>query len=434
MPYLAHEMGQYCVFPNFNEIQKYTGDYQPRNFEMFRQDLQDHHMGDQAADFLLASGKLQALCYKAEIEKALRTPGFAGFQLLGLTDFPGQGTALVGVLDAFWDEKGYNTAAEFRRFCNATVPLVRLPKFVFRSDETLEASLELAHFGPQPLSQARLHWQLTDPAGAVLGQGTFGPQLVPIGNGTTLGTVRVPLAGIRRATQLKLTATVEGTPFANDWDVWVYPATLPPPPKDVYFSTALDSKTEEVLRRGGNVYLQLAGKIVKGKEVVQYFQPAFWNTSWFKMRPPHTTGILCQPRHPAFADFPTELHSDLQWWEILDRQQVMVLEDFPPAFRPLVQPIDTWFLNRRLGLLLEAKVGNGKLVVCSADLTTDPEQRPAARQLLYSVQRYMASDQFNPPYSVELAVIRKLLTEPTREQFNAFSKAVPDELRPKAVN
>lgn len=74
----------------------------------------------------MASGKLQALCYKAEIEKNFLTNGLAGFQLLGLQDFPGQGTALVGMLDAFWDSKPYFSANEFKRFCNSTVPLIRM--------------------------------------------------------------------------------------------------------------------------------------------------------------------------------------------------------------------------------------------------------------------------------------------------------------------
>ena len=131
VPMVAHEIGQWCVYPNFEEISKYTGVLQAKNFEIFRDFLTANHMGHQARDFLMASGKLQTLCYKEEIESALRTPGFGGFQLLDLHDFPGQGTALVGVLDPFWDSKPYVNPGEFRRFCNSTVPLVRLPKRVF---------------------------------------------------------------------------------------------------------------------------------------------------------------------------------------------------------------------------------------------------------------------------------------------------------------
>lgn len=128
MPTVSHEIGQWCVYPNFKEIEKYTGVLKAKNFEIFQETLKEHHMADLADDFLFASGRLQTLCYKADIEGALRTPGFAGFQLLDLHDFPGQGTALVGVLDPFWEEKGYVTPEEYSTFCNKTVPLVRFPK------------------------------------------------------------------------------------------------------------------------------------------------------------------------------------------------------------------------------------------------------------------------------------------------------------------
>ncbi len=151
MPYVTHEMGQWCAFPDFKEIKKYTGVYRAKNFELFREDLSDQGMGEQAEQFLMASGKLQALCYKYEIERTLRTKGLGGFQLLSLQDFPGQGTALVGMLNVFWEDKGYITAAQFRRFCNSTVPLARVNKFVYKNNETFRAAIELYHYGKAPL-------------------------------------------------------------------------------------------------------------------------------------------------------------------------------------------------------------------------------------------------------------------------------------------
>jgi 3-phosphoglycerate kinase len=105
------------------------------------------------------SGKLQALCYKADIEAALRTPGFGGFQLLDLHDFPGQGTALVGVLDAFWEEKGYISPEEYRRFCNETVPLTRFSKRIFKSGEKFNIDIEVSHFGEKELQNITPKWK-----------------------------------------------------------------------------------------------------------------------------------------------------------------------------------------------------------------------------------------------------------------------------------
>jgi len=431
VPFVAHEMGQWCAFPNFDEIKNYNGVYRAKNLELFQQDLMDRGMGDQSRDFLLASGKLQALCYKAEIEKALRTPGYAGFQLLGLQDFPGQGTALVGVLNAFWEEKGYITAKEFRRFCNTTVPLASLKKFVFNNDEVLDAAVSVFHSGETPLS-APVKWSIKNSEGKLIAAGTFPQQVIENGNGIPIGNIQFPLSEIKQAQKLTLQVSIDKTEFSNDWNVWVYPVAVPKQSDDIYYTTTLDEKAKAVLQNGGKVFLNAAGKVVKGKEVAMHFLPVFWNTSWFKMRPPHVTGMLVQNTSSAFADFPTDTHSDLQWWEIVNRSQVMILEDFPPGFKPLVQPIDTWFVNRRLALIYEARVGRGKLVVSSADLRDDLVDRPAAKQLFYSIQKYMSSDKFNPEEEVNLQVVEDVFLHPSKETVNMYTKDSPDELKPNS--
>lgn len=429
VPYVTHEMGQWCVFPNFDEIKKYTGVYKARNFELFQQDLQDHGMLEQAKDFLAASGKLQALCYKAEIEKDLRTPGLAGFQLLGLQDFPGQGTALIGVVDAFWDEKSYINARQFGRFCNATVPLAKLPKFVFTNNETLEADIELFHFGNVELKNLVISWTIKNDKGETIKSGSIASKDYPIGANQPVGKISFPLTSITTAGHYKLEVSLDKLPIANDWDFWVYPSQLPAQDGDIYYCTSLDSKAEEVLSSGGKVFLNAAGKVVKGKEIAMQFTPVFWNTSWFKMRPPHVTGMFIQSKHPAFTDFPTTYHSDYQWWSIVTKAQVMHLEDFPKGFKPIVQPIDTWFMNRRLGLIWEAKVGNGKLIVSGADISENASY-PASRQLYYSIRKYMLTDKFNPADKIELSLVKDLFQTPSRETWDSFTKDSPDELKP----
>jgi hypothetical protein len=434
MPYVTHEMGQWCAFPDFKEIKKYTGVYRAKNFELFREDLHDQGMGDKAEQFLMASGKLQALCYKYEIERTLRTKGLGGFQLLSLQDFPGQGTALVGMLNVFWEDKGYITAAQFRRFCNSTVPLARINKFVYKNNETFSAAIELYHYGKAPLQHPIIRWKITDEKGTLLKGGRFTPAVVPIGNGFELGSIQYPLLSVAKAKKLKLEVTIDHTSFANDWDFWVYPAELPAVKNDdIYYCDTLDAKAEEVLNSGGKVFLEAAGKVVKGKEVAQQFTPVFWNTSWFKIRPPHTLGFVCNYKHPVFNFFPATYHSELQWWEIVNKAEPMHLEDFPKGFTPLIQPIDTWFMNRRLGLLLEARVGKGRLMVCSADLKKNPDNRPAARQLFYSIQQYMLSDKFHPADEVAINTVRDLFQTGSRLVFSAHTKDSPDELKPPPV-
>lgn len=429
-PYVSHETGQWCVFPDFNEIRKYTGVNKARNFEIFRDILEDNDMSGQAHDFMMASGKLQAICYKHEIEKTLRTPDYAGFQLLALNDYSGQGTALVGVLNVFFEEKGYIDAEKFRRFCSPTVPLARIPKFAYTSDETFHADIEVTHFGAMPLRGARTVYTVKDKYGKVYAHGVVGSGNIPIGNLISLGSVDLKLDAVDTPRKLNLEIRIENTDAVNDWDFWVYPARVEPAEGDVYITDTLDERAISVLKQGGKVLITAAGKVSYGKEVVQYFTPVFWNTSWFKMRPPHTTGIFLNEYHPLFKEFPTEYHSNLQWWELLNKAQVMQFTNFPGNFQPIVQSIDTWFISRKLGILFEANVLNGKLMMTSMDITSQPEKRVVARQMYKAILDYMNSDGFRPSATVSLEQVQELFTK-VAGNVKSYTKDSPDELKPK---
>ncbi|MBI4658817.1 MAG: hypothetical protein HY735_08240, partial [Verrucomicrobia bacterium] len=143
------------------------------------------------------------------------------------------------------------------------------------------------------------------------------------------------------------------------------------------------------------------------------FSSIFWNTAWTKRQPPHTLGILCDPKHPLFAGFPTDEHSNWQWWYLITRAGAMILDDLPVALRPTVQVIDDWLTARRLGLVFEAKAGGGKLIVCSIDLEHDPDGNIVARQFRHSLLRYMGSDQFQPEIEITAEQVRSLFTPPS---------------------
>jgi hypothetical protein len=420
VPVISHEIGQWCVYPRFAEMAGYTGYLKPRNFEIFRDFLEANGLLDQAEDFVRASGKLQTLLYKEEIESALRTPGMGGFQLLQLHDFPGQGTALVGVLDPFWEEKGYVSPEEFRRFCDRTVLLARLDKRVFTTAEDLEADVEVSHFGAAPLADAKATWRLADEDGKVVASGQLGARDIPVDNGTALGPVRVPLADLAAPARYRLVVGLAGTDHENDWDLWVYPAEVTAdPPAGVTVVEDLGEATLARLQLGGRVLLLVPPGRVRGDEsgpVGLGFSSIFWNTAWTSGQKPHTLGILCDPAHPAFAAFPTEYHSNWQWWYLISRAGAMILDGLPGALRPTVQVIDDWFTSRRLGLVLEARVGQGRLLVSSIDLATGLEENVVARQLRRSLLDYMASDLFTPAVELTVADLRTLVEPPTSDE------------------
>jgi len=415
VPVISHEIGQWCAYPNFKEIEKYTGVLQAKNFEVFRETLQENHMLDQAEDFLMASGKLQTMCYKEDIEAALRTPGFGGFHLLDLHDFPGQGTALVGVVDAFWDSKGYVSPEEFHRFACETVPLVRMQKCVWTTDEMFSARVEVAHFGPAPLDQVRPVWSLTGDDGKVVASGDLPVVTVPIGNAFELGWIGVPLSEIDPPQKLVLTVALSDTTYTNSWDVWVYPGKVDTAvPEGILVAETLDQDVLNHLERGGSVLMLPAPGTVKGDsrgKVPAGFSPIFWNTFWTNNQAPHTLGILCDPDHPALADFPTEFHSNWQWWDLVHGSQIMIMNGLPPDLRPVVQVIDDWHWNRRLGLVLEARVAGGRMLVCGMDIETNLDSRPVARQMRYSLLRYMASEAFAPSRELDIESLKTLFMD-----------------------
>lgn len=433
VPFVQHEQGQWCVFPDFSEIELYTGAYKARNFELFKEDMQHQGLLHLAPDFLNASGKLQALCYKMEMERSLRTKDLAGFQLLGLQDFPGQGTALVGVLNAFYKEKGYINAAQFRQFCNSVVPLARLPRFTYKNAEQVTMMLELYQYGPVDMKNTILDFKLLDQHGNILRSGSTEPKDFNRGGLYEAGAFGISLKDIPTPQELQLVVTVRGTSYTNQWPLWVFPDELPrveyAERTDLLITDTLDDKAVSFLNNGGKVFLSLYGKVTKGREVVQAFTPVFWNTSWFKMRPPHTLGLLIDTTSKAFAYFQTRSHSDLQWWLPVTHSQVMHLEDFPRNLSVPVRPIDTWFMNRPLAMVFEGRVGKGQLLVNSIDFS-QKEKSPVMQQLYYSLMDHLLHTTAWTNTEIDPAWVRDLTGKPSRFVFDAFTKDSPDELKP----
>ncbi len=194
VPLISHETGQWCVFPNLDEMKQYTGVLQAKNFEIVRDFLQEHKLLGQARAFLMASGALQTLLYKEEIEVLLRTPGLGGFQLLDLHDFPGQGTALIGVLDPFWNPKPFITAEAFRRFCGPVVPLARLKSHTWTTDQTLTAEVEVSQYGHTDLLDKTVVWALRTDSGQSICEGRWTHMDLPRDGLRTVGHLECALA------------------------------------------------------------------------------------------------------------------------------------------------------------------------------------------------------------------------------------------------
>jgi hypothetical protein len=398
-------------------MKKYTGVLKPWNFKVFKSRLEDKKIGDQAMDFFKASGALSMICYRADIEMAIRTPGFGGFHLLDLQDFPGQGTALVGVLDAFMDSKGLIKPEEFSQFCNRVVPLLITDKFCLTNEQRLIGKIQVANYSGDPFKNQTVSWILKNSNNDVFAQ-QKGIHDIKQGGLTDISTLDIDLSDIIKAEKLTLTIKLDGTAFENSYPLWIYPGnsdiTLP---EGITITEKLDDKTIASLTSGARILLFPDHNEFIDLTVGGLFTPDYWNYRMFKgisesnKKPvsPGTMSILTNPQHPLFGDFPTEFHSNWQWWPIVKKSRPFILDNAPVDYRPLVQVVDNIERNHKLGLIFEFAVGQGKLLVCMSDLLSIT-YKPEARQLYSSILRYMSSDKFTPAHKLSVGDLKLLFS------------------------
>lgn len=390
VPVISHEIGQYCVFPDIEEIGQYTGNLRPRNLEAVRDDLGSKGLLPLAKDYVKATAAFASILYKEEMERALKTSDFDGFQLLQLQDFPGQGTALVGLLNAFWKPKPGISDSVFRRASAELVMLARFPKAIYQNHEAFKVSVEVANFF-RPLSGAVVNWSLRTEEGSLIQSGRFAPADIPVGNAWNAGSVDCILSGVGKASKLIFTVSLDGYPYKNSWDIWVYPSSVDDGAGDVLLTRSW-KEAVKTLNEGGKVLLNPESDSLKG--ITGKFVPVFWSPVHFPDQP-GTMGLLIRNRHQALKDFPTDQHSNWQWWDLTVNSKTLDAAEIRDT-AILVRVIDNFVRNGNFANLMEFKFGKGLLVLCSIDITKDIEKRPQARQLRHSLLTYMNSPDFSP--------------------------------------
>ena len=415
IPIISHETGQFQIYPNYKEMEKYTGVLKPRNFGVFQERLGKAGMAAQADDFFKASGKWSALLYKADIEMDIRTKGFAGFQLLDLQDYPGQGSAYVGILDAFMDSKGLITPEEWREFCSEVVPLFVTPKFCYENNEPLTGDILIANYSKNAFANRQLEWFLKDEKDNIIDSGTL-PLSVKQGDLANIGKIQPKISTVSKASKLMLTLNIPETDYKNSYPLWIFPSQKETDKRsNIIVSSNLDNAMKKILDEGGKVLWFPDHKKYEKVTVGGLFQTDYWNYRMFmtvservgKPVSPGTMGLLTNPEHPVFADFPTDFHSNHQWFSMVKNSRPFILDKMPEGYLPIIQVIDNIDRNHKLGLLFELNIGGGKLLVCMSNL---PEivDKPEARQLYSSIMSYMESDKFSPTNKMTFADLTDL--------------------------
>lgn len=414
IPVVSHEIGQYETYPDFDEIRKYTGSLKPRNLEAFKKRLEDKGMGDLAHSFFMASGKLAAACYKEELEAAYRSRRLAGFQLLDLQDFPGQGTALVGVLDAFMDPKGIISPQEWRSFCSDAVLLARFDKYNYMSGEPITAHIELACFRKARLEKVELAWSIRN-SDKVYASGVIEAANAPDGNYIDIGNIAVILPEPAAMEKVTLMMSLIGTDIVKNYDLWLYPRSVSIDRMGLNIFEGLTDQAVGCLERGEAVLLLPKPHALKNA-IEGFYCTDFWcypmfrsiSESMNKPVPVGTMGLLIDNTHPSLKDFPCEEYSTYPWWHMVQNSCAIILDETPGDFRPIVQTIDNFERNHKLGMLFECKALNGRLLVCSVDFSKIMDM-PEARQLLYSLTGYVRSEAFRPAKTLTLETLKQVL-------------------------
>lgn len=410
IPIISHETGQFQTYPDYREMKKYTGVLHPYNFEVFRRRLAAAGMLSQADDFHKASGLWSVKLYKADIEMDLRTRNMAGFQLLDIQDYPGQGSAFVGILDAFMESKGITTPEEWRQWCSPVVPLLEMKKFCFEDGEKIQAKVKVANYGGTSLYGKKLMWKIGDAEG-VMNIFTYDEGLIDVG-------ILDEEISADKPAKLNVSLNIEGTEARNSYELWVYPKKALEK-KGIIIARDLNQEVVKVLEKGGKV-LWMPDSLPY--TVGGLFQTDYWNYRMFKTicennkkkASPGTLGILTNPEHPIFKGFPTEMHTNWQWFPVIKESHPLVLDNFAKDYRPIVQVIDNIERNHKLGLVMEWKVGAGKLLVCMSDLEKAAKY-PEGKAFYQSVIDYMRSADFNPSAEITVDDLKKKLAEEPRK-------------------
>ena len=405
-PLLTHEIGQWNVFPNLAEIAKYKGVLRPINLEAIRDDLKKNGLLQQAADFTRVSGQFAFELYKQEIELALRSHPLAGYQLLDLHDYPGQGTAHVGLLDSFWEAKGVADAASFREVAAPVVPLVRMPKRVYTRDESFVGKVEFANFSGKPLEAVTTKWELRAPA-RLIAEGALPAVDIPLGACHPAGEIQASLASVVQPTEATLTLSAGSA--KNSWKIWIVPPSTTDHAEGVLVTSSLREAKASLAQGGRVIYAPAKASIRQRQDTA--FLPSFWSPVYFTNQA-GTMGLLIDNKHAALADFPSAAHTDWQWWSILTPSPgAVVLDQVNLKAKPIVQVIDAFSRNQKLGLIFEAKVGKGHLVICAADFSNEALKDPMRCQLHSSLVRYLANSKSLPKDTLSESQLNLLFQE-----------------------
>lgn len=405
IPVIAHELGQFPVYPIWKDLEKYKGVYTAANLELAQKIA--YHKGLRNRDSLYAHAgiSLQQLLYKELMEKILRTPSAGGYQLLGMQDYLGQGEALVGWLDAFYQPK-YGLDSGFIRQSNATVvPLAKFSGFVWKNTDVFEAAIYLANYSNKSI-RTKLHWKLYNPfSNLTIASGIGNTTNFASGKLSSGGKITTSLNAIQQPGKYRLELSLPESGIRNYWDLWIYPNQLISPQHSIKESNELNEATLDWVKQGGQLLFYGAGAVKEKYKRPLHYQPLFWSSVYFSGQANSTLGALIDKNHPVFRKFPTDLFPGRQWQTITKGNAVVVSALFSEQ-TTMVEPITDFHINELQSSMFEVSFGNGRILYCGYIL--DTLKNPVAQQLRYSMLDYLKEFNKKPAVTISRNLLDSL--------------------------
>lgn len=406
-PVFSFEVGQFEVLPDFEELESFHGISDPVNLKLIKKRVEERGLLPTWEKYVEATGELSRLAYREEIEAAMRTRELSGISLLGLQDFPGQGTALVGMMNSHLEPKPYDFARpeRFREFFQECRILVKLPHYTYEAGERLIAEVEAANFGKENI-EGVFCWTLAGKK-SVFENGNCEPAEIKSkntviatgedteiticrpGSYTEVGSLDIPLDFVEKNTALTLKVRIGDSISA--YPIWVYRKTTPVCPENVYETRAFDVKTREILQNGGRVYLSPdADKESLPNSIKTQFTTDFWSVGTFADQE-GGMGQLIDTEHPIFKEFPTDFHTDWQWWIMATKRAVIL----PHPMKTIITEMDSYAFLRPMAQMIEFRCLKGKVLLSTMELHKS-QQYPEVRALQASIYTYLSGENFEP--------------------------------------
>lgn len=406
-PVFSFEVGQFEVLPDFEELESFHGISDPVNLKLIKKRVEERGLLPTWEKYVEATGELSRLAYREEIEAAMRTRELSGISLLGLQDFPGQGTALVGMMNSHLEPKPYDFARpeRFREFFQECRILVKLPHYTYEAGERLIAEVEAANFGKRNI-EGVFCWTLAGKK-SVSENGNCEPAEIKSkntviatgedteiticrpGSYTEVGSLDIPLDFVEKNTALTLKVRIGDSISA--YPIWVYRKTTPVCPENVYETRAFDVKTREILQNGGRVYLSPdADKESLPNSIKTQFTTDFWSVGTFADQE-GGMGQLIDTEHPIFKEFPTDFHTDWQWWIVAGKRAVIL----PRSMKSVITEMDSYAFLRPMAQMIEFRCLKGKVLLSTMELHKS-QQYPEVRALQASIYTYLSGENFEP--------------------------------------